>query len=55
MQAWNPATVSTLRMCWDPGFGPLDENEAANGAGVFTSWLLYITADGDLKLNKIFM
>jgi len=37
-----------LRRCLDPGFGPLDENVATNGASTFSSWLLYITADGDL-------
>jgi len=41
-----------LRICWDPVFGPLDENEAANGAGIFTLWLLCITADGDLTLTR---
>jgi len=42
----------TLRICLDAGFGPLDENEAANGAGIFTSWVLCITADGDLSLTR---
>jgi hypothetical protein len=41
--------ISTLSTFFDPGFGPLDENVAANGAGTFSSWLLYITADGDLS------
>lgn len=40
-------------MCSDPGFGPRDENEAINGAGTFTSWDLYITADGDLCQTKM--
>jgi hypothetical protein len=37
----------------DPGFGPRDEKEAIKGAGTFTSWVLYITADGDLFLSKL--
>jgi len=41
-----------LRICLDAGFGPLDENEAVNGAGIFTSWVLCITADGDLSLTR---
>ncbi len=42
--------IYTLRRRSDPGFGPRDENEATNGAGVFfISWVLYITADADLQ------
>lgn len=33
----------------EPGFGPRDENEAINGAGILNSSDLYITPDGDLK------
>ena len=33
----------------EPGFGPRDENEAINGAGILNSFDLYITPDGDLK------
>lgn len=45
--------INTLRICSDPGFGPRDEKEATNGAGTFTSWDLYITADADLCRTKI--
>jgi len=41
-----------LRTFWDTGFGPLDENVAVNGAGICSSWLLYIIADGDLGSTK---
>lgn len=37
-------------MCFVIGFGPLDENEATNGAETFTSSDLCITADGVLHL-----
>lgn len=40
--------VRTLSRRWDPGFGPLDEKEAMNGAAIGTSSVLYITAEGDL-------
>jgi len=46
------AASGTFRICLDAGFGPLDENEAVNGAGIFTSCVLCITADGDLCLTR---
>lgn len=39
-------------MCSDPGFGPLDENEATYGARFCASCDLNITADGDLHEKK---
>lgn len=44
--------VYTLRRCCDPGFGPLEENEATKGAGILISSDLCITADGVLQTSK---